>query len=78
MFIHMPVLKLTSVGTSTGVVIPKEMLTELKLEKGDRLFATRTPDGYLLTPYDPAVEKQINAGRTIMKQYRETLRALAK
>ena len=54
------------------------MLTELKLEKGDRLFATRTPDGYLLTPYDPAVEKQINAGRTIMKQYRETLRALAK
>lgn len=76
--IHMPVLKLTSVGTSTGIVIPKEMLSELKVEKGDRLFATRTPDGYLLTPYDPAVETQIQAGREIMKRYRETLRALAK
>lgn len=74
----MPVLKLTSVGTSTGVVIPKEMLTEMKIEKGDRLFATRTPDGYLLTPYDPEVEKQLNAGRDIMKRYRDTLRALSK
>jgi putative addiction module antidote len=74
----MAVLKLTAVGTSTGVVIPKEMLTSLKLEKGDRLFATKTPDGYLLTPFDPEVEKQIEAGREIMKEYRETMRALAK
>jgi putative addiction module antidote len=74
----MPVLKLTGMGTSTGVVIPKEMLTDLKLEKGDRLFATKTPDGYLLTAFDPEVEKQIEAGREIMKEYRETMRALAK
>lgn len=74
----MPVLKLTTVGTSTGLVIPKEMLAELKLEKGDRLFATRTPDGYLLTPYDPEVERQIEIGRQVMKDYKETMRALAK
>ena len=74
----MPVLKLTAVGTSTGVVIPKEMLSELKIEKGDRLFATKTPDGYLLTAFDPEVERQIEAGREIMKEYRETMRALAK
>jgi putative addiction module antidote len=74
----MPVLKLTGVGTSTGVVIPKEMLAEMKLKKGDRLFATKTPDGYLLTAFDPEVERQIEAGREIMKEYRETLRALAK
>lgn len=74
----MPVLKLTAVGTSTGLVIPKEMLTGMRLEKGDRLFATRTPGGYLLTPYDPEVERQIEAGRMVMKEYRETLRALAK
>jgi putative addiction module antidote len=74
----MPVLKLTSVGTSTGAVFPKEMLNEMKLEKGDRVFATKTPDGYLLTPYSPEVEEQIQAGRKIMKKYRETFRALAK
>lgn len=71
-------LKLTTVGTSTGTVIPKEMLNRLKVEKGDTLFAIETPNGYLLTPYDPEVEKQLELGREFMKQYRETFRALAK
>lgn len=71
-------LKLTTVGSSTGTVIPKEMLNRLKVEKGDTLFAIETPDGYLLTPYDPEVEEQLELGREFMKQYRETFRALAK
>ena len=74
----MAVLKLTSVGTSTGAVIPKEMLARLKVEKGDMLFATETQDGYLLTPYDPELQEQLEAGRRFMKQYRETFKALAK
>ena len=73
----MAVLKLTSVGTSTGVVLPKEMLKHLNLEKGDMLHATETREGYLLTPYDPKVEAQIEHGRRFMKQYRETFKALA-
>jgi putative addiction module antidote len=71
-------LKLTAVGTSTGVVIPKEMLQRLKVGRGDTLFAVETPSGYLITPYDPSLETQIRLSREIMKEYRETLRALAK
>ena len=74
----MAVLKLMSVGTSTGVVIPKEMLNRLKLEKGDALFATETKDGYMLTPYDPVIEEQIKIGRQVAKEYRQALRELAK
>ena len=74
----MPTLKLTTIGTSTGLVIPKEMLSRLKVEKGDSLFAVETPDGYLLTPYDPAIEEQLGAGRRFMKEYRDTFRELAK
>lgn len=74
----MAVLKLTTIGTSTGVVIPKEMLNRLKVTKGDCLFAIETPSGYLLTPYDPKVEDQLKLAREIMSEYRETLRALAK
>ncbi len=70
-------LKLTTVGSSTGVVIPKEMLKNLKLNKGDSLYAVETPDGYLLTPYNPEVEEQIQKGRQFMKQYREVFKALA-
>jgi putative addiction module antidote len=71
-------LKLTTVGTSTGTVIPKEMLARLKVEKGDTLYAIETPEGYLLTPYDPAVDEQLKAGEQFMKQYRDTFKALAK
>ena len=74
----MATLKLTAVGTSTGVVIPKEMLKRLKVERGDTLFAVETPSGYLLTPYDPEIERQLRLGQEIMSEYRDTLRALAK
>lgn len=71
-------LKLTKVGTSTGAIIPKEMLARLKVGKGDTLYAIETQEGYLLTPYDPAIEDQLAAGREFMKEYRETFKALAK
>ena len=74
----MAALKLTAVGTSTGVVIPKEMLNRLKVSRGDKLHVVETPDGYLLTPYDPAIAAQVEAGRELMKEYRETFKVLAK
>jgi len=74
----MATLKLTAVGTSTGVVIPKEMLTRMKVARGDKLHVVETPDGYLLTPYDPAVAEQVEAGREFIKEYRETFKVLAK
>lgn len=74
----MVTLRLTKVGTSTGLVVPKEMLQRLKVEKGDALYAIETADGYLLTPYDPAIEEQLRLGQEFMKEYRETFKALAK
>lgn len=71
-------LKLTAIGTSTGVVIPKEMLNRMKVERGDALHVIETPDGYLLTPYDPKVAAQVEAGREFMKDNRDTFKALAK
>jgi len=74
----MNALKLTTIGTSTGAVIPKEMLARLKVKKGDVLYAIETPEGYLLTPYNPAIEEQLKAGLEFMKEYRDTFKALAK
>ena len=70
--------KVTTVGNSTGVVLPKEALARLKVKKGDQLFAVETPGGYLLTPYDPAIEEQLKLGREFMNEYRDTFKALAK
>ena len=71
-------LKLTAVGDSLGVVLPKEALARLKLAQGDSLFLTETPDGYRLTPYNPSFEQQMQFARQIMKARRAALRELAK
>lgn len=71
-------LKLTQIGNSVGVILPKEILARLKLEKGDTVFVTETPDGFAITPYDPALEEQINAGREFMREFRDTFHQLAK
>ncbi len=71
-------LKLRKIGNSVGVVLPKEALTRLKVEKEDRLWLTETPDGYRLTPYDPEFSEQIETAREIMKKRRAALRELAK
>jgi putative addiction module antidote len=74
----MHVLKLTQIGNSVGVILPKEMLANLKLEKGESIFLTETPDGYVLTPYDPALDEEMQAGREFMREFRDTFHALAK
>jgi putative addiction module antidote len=71
-------LKLIQIGNSVGVVLPKELLALLNLDKGDTVFATKTPGGVTLTPYSPEVEEQVRQGREVMREYRDTLRALAK
>ncbi len=71
-------LKLTAIGTSTGVVLPKEMLARMKVQRGDVLHVAETAEGYLLTPFDPKVAAQVEKGREFMKEYRDTFKALAK
>ena len=74
----MHALKLTQVGNSVGVILPKDALARLHLEKGDTIYMTETPGGYRITVADPAFEAQMLAARKIMKRYRNTLAELAK
>ncbi len=74
----MSALKLTQIGNSVGVILPKEVLARLKLEKGDTVYLTENPDGVTLSPYQPDFAEQVQAGRDFMREYRDTFRALAK
>ena len=71
-------LKLTKIGNSLGLILPKEVLARLKLAKGDAIFITDAPEGYRITPHNPAFEAQMKAARKIMKRRRAVLRELAK
>ncbi len=75
----MSALKLTQIGNSVGVILPKEVLARLKVEKGDSLFVTEAANGGVtLTPYDPDMEEQLALGREFMHEFRDTFRQLAK
>ena len=75
----MAALKITQIGNSYGVILPKEMLARLKVEKGDALFVSEAANGgYNITPYDPAVDEQLKLGREFMREYRDTFHQLAK
>ena len=70
-------LKITTIGNSAGIILPKELLARLRLEKGDELFALETPDGIRLTNYDPTLAEQMDVAERIMRQDRNVLRKLA-
>lgn len=72
-------IKLRRIGNSLGVVLPKEVLVQLKVDEGDKLFVTQAPDGSMrISAYDPDFEEQMKAAEEGMAAYRNTLRELAK
>lgn len=70
-------LKITSIGNSSGVILPKEVLSRLRLEKGDELYALETPDGIKLTPYNPRIAAQMEVAEEVMRKRRTLLHKLA-
>lgn len=70
-------LKVTTVGNSTGVILPKELLARLRIGKGDTLYVAELPDGIKLMPYDPVFEQQMEVAERIMREDRDVLRKLA-
>ncbi|MFC3711842.1 AbrB/MazE/SpoVT family DNA-binding domain-containing protein [Sphingoaurantiacus capsulatus] len=70
-------VKLTAVGNSTGVILPKEVLARLNVERGDELFIVETPNGIELRARDPEFEEKMRIARQIMREDRDLLHALA-
>lgn len=70
-------LKITTIGNSAGVILPKELLARLRVDKGDELYVTETPDGIKLMPHDPVFAQQMEVAERMMREDRAMLRKLA-
>lgn len=70
-------LKITTIGNSTGVILPREILEKLRVSKGDTLFAIETKKGIELTAYNPEVAEQMKFAEQVMREDRDVLRKLA-
>ena len=71
-------VKVTQVGNSLGVVLPKEVVDRLGIARGHQLTLSVTANGIELSPFDPEFDEQMQLAEEIMDQYRDTLRELAK
>lgn len=71
-------VKVTAIGNSMGIVLPKEALIKLKVDKGDVLYLVDGPEGLTLTPYRQDFEAQMQVAEKVMKKYRHALHELAK
>ncbi len=70
-------VKVTTIGNSTGIILSKEVLAKLRVEKGDQLFIIETPTGIELSPYRPDFAEKMEIAKTIMRENRDVLRRLA-
>ena len=70
-------LKVITVGNSVGIVLSKDLLAKLRVDKGDLLCVVETPSGIELTPYDPEFARQMDAAEEIMREDRDVLKKLA-
>ena len=71
-------LKITRIGNSAGIVLPKEVLARLRVGPGDTIHLTEAPDGVRLTAVDPDFAATMEAAEAIMREDRDILRELAK
>jgi putative addiction module antidote len=73
----MTTLKLTQIGNSVGVILPKELLAQLGVDKGDTLFVTKTVDGVEIRKSDDQFERHMAAAREVMRENYDALKKLA-
>ncbi len=71
-------LKISRVGNSAALLLPKEALAKLRVEQGDTVYLTEAPDGYRITNFDPEFEQDMKLARRIMRKRKNVLRELAK
>jgi putative addiction module antidote len=71
-------LKITKIGNSAGVVLPKDLLVRLRAGVGDTLYVTEAPDGMRISVGNPDFAAQMEVLEQIMREDRDILRVLAK
>lgn len=70
--------KITTVGNSAGIVLPRSALAHLRLQKGDTVLVRETAEGLEMIPYEAEVAEQIEAANHLMKKHAKLLRGLAR
>ena len=66
-------LTVRRVGNSLGVILPQEVITQLRVGEGDTITLTQSPEGMRLTPYNPEFDRQMELAQKGNKEERRIL-----
>jgi putative addiction module antidote len=74
----MTALKIRKIGNSAGVILPKDVLTDLNVKEGEVVHLVKSGAGYSLHADEPDFERKMEAARYVMRKRFSALRELAK
>jgi putative addiction module antidote len=69
--------KIIAIGNSFGIILPKETLTRLNVDKGDTLYMSETPAGFQVSPYDEEFTAKMDVADRVIRRYRDAFKKLA-
>ena len=69
--------KIIAIGNSAGIILPKEILARLNVQKGDYLYLNETPAGFQASPYDEEFDAKMEVADRIVRRYRDAFKRLA-
>ena len=70
--------RIRKIGNGYGVLLPKQMVDELRLSEGSVLSIVKDAEGIHLSPYDANFSEQLEAFRRTEAKHRNSYRELAK
>jgi putative addiction module antidote len=73
----MLIVKLITVGSSIGIIVPAELLERMHVKEGDMLYVTETENSIKLTPCEPNLAQQMEAAERVMREDSQALHELA-
>ena len=71
-------LKIRKIGNSVGLILPKEVVDQLRVGEDDTVHYVVDSNGLHVSPFDPDFDAAMEAFERTRRKYRNALRALAK
>jgi putative addiction module antidote len=69
--------KIIAIGNSAGIILPKETLARLNVEKGDTVYLNENQAGFQISPYDEEFGAKMEVADRVIRRYRDAFKKLA-
>lgn len=69
--------KIIAIGNSAGIILPKETLARMNVQKGDTVYLNENQTGFQISPYDEEFGAKMEVADRVIRRYRDAFKKLA-